>query len=75
MQWCASNRPFVHRNGQGTCDALLCASHTLQNASEREQEGRMLQIDFCAALIGSTIRNSRKAQLDLWVLEVLCCLC
>ena len=35
--------------GLGTCDALLCVSHTLQSASESGQEARIVQIDFRAA--------------------------
>ena len=37
---------FVYRKGLGTCDALLCISHTLQRALERGQEARIVQIDF-----------------------------
>ena len=33
----------------GTCDALLCASHTLQSALVSGQEARIVQIDFSAA--------------------------
>ena len=33
----------------GTCDALLCRSHTLQSALESGQEARIVQIDFNAA--------------------------
>ena len=33
----------------GTCDALLCVSHTLQSALDSGQEARILQIDFSAA--------------------------
>ena len=40
---------FAYRKGLGTCDALLCVSHTLQRALESEQEARILQIDFSAA--------------------------
>ena len=32
----------------GTCDVLLCVSHTLQSALESEHEARILQIDFSA---------------------------
>ena len=35
----------------GTCDALLCMSHTLQSALESEQEDRIVQIDFSAAFV------------------------
>ena len=56
---------FAYRKGLGTCDALLCVSHTLQSALEIGQEARIVQIDFSADF-------DRVAQ--LWVSEVLCCL-
>ena len=40
---------FDYRKGLGTCDALLCVSHTLQSALENGQEARIVQIDFSAA--------------------------
>ena len=40
---------FTYRKGMGTCDALLCVSHTLQSALERRQEATIVQIDFSAA--------------------------
>ena len=40
---------FAYRKGLGTCDALLCVSHTLQHALESGQEARIVQIDFSAA--------------------------
>ena len=40
---------FAYRKGLGTCDALLCVSHTLQSASESGQEARVVQIDFSVA--------------------------
>ena len=40
---------FAYRKGLGTCDALLCMSHTLQSALESGQEARIVQIDFSAA--------------------------
>ena len=40
---------FAYRKGLGTCDALLCMSHTLQSAFESDQEARIVQIDFSAA--------------------------
>ena len=40
---------FAYRKGLGTCDALLCVSHTLQSASESGKEVRIVQIDFSAA--------------------------
>ena len=36
---------FAYRKGLGTCDALLCVSHTLQSG----QEARIVQIDISAA--------------------------
>ena len=41
--------PFAYRKGLGTCDALLCASHTLQSALESGQEPRIMKIDFSGA--------------------------
>ena len=40
---------FSNRKGQDTCDAILCMSHTLQNALEMGQEAKDVQIDFSAA--------------------------
>ena len=40
---------FAFRKGLGTCDALLCVSHTLQSAFENGQEAWIMQIDFSAA--------------------------
>ena len=40
---------FAYRKGLGTCDALLCLSHTLQCALENGQEAQIMQIDFSAA--------------------------
>ena len=40
---------FAYRKGLGTCDALLCVSHTLQSALENGQEARIVQINFSAA--------------------------
>ena len=40
---------FAYRKGLGTCDALLCVSHTLQSALESGQEAWIVQIDFSAA--------------------------
>ena len=40
---------FAYRKVLGTCDALLCVSHTLQSALDRGQEARIVQIDFRAA--------------------------
>ena len=33
---------FAYRKGLGTCDALLCVSHTLQSALESGQETRIV---------------------------------
>ena len=40
---------FAYRKGLGTCDALLCVSHTLQSALESGQEARIVQIDVSPA--------------------------
>ena len=41
---------FAYRKGMGTCDALLCVSHTLQSALENAQEAQTsVQIDFSVA--------------------------
>ena len=40
---------FAYRKGLGTCDALLCVSHTLHSALESGQEARIVQIDFSKA--------------------------
>ena len=44
-----STTQFAYKEGHGTCDALLCVTHTIQSALEMEQEARMVQIDFSAA--------------------------
>ena len=41
---------FAYRKSLGTCDALLCVSHTLQSELESGQEARIVQIDFSAAI-------------------------
>ena len=40
---------FAYRKGLGTCDVLLCVSHTLQSALGSGQEARIVQIDFSTA--------------------------
>ena len=40
---------FAYLKDLGTCDALLCVSHTLQSALESGREARIVQIDFSAA--------------------------
>ena len=47
-QWCASYHPVCLSERYGTCDALLCMSHTLQSAFESGQEARNVQVDFSA---------------------------
>ena len=54
-QWCASTTQFAYRKGLGSCDALLCVSHTLQSALESGKETRIMQIVSTHPLIGSTI--------------------
>ena len=39
---------FAYRKSLGTCDALLCLSHTLKSPLESGQEARIVQIDFSA---------------------------
>ena len=40
---------FAYRKGLGTCDALVCMSHTLQSALESGQKARIMQTDISAA--------------------------
>ena len=40
---------FAYRKGLGTCDALLCVSHTLLSAFESGQEAKIVQVDIMAA--------------------------
>ena len=44
-----STTQFAYRKGLGTCDALLCMSHTLQSPLKSGQEARIVQIDLSAA--------------------------
>ena len=48
---------FAYWKGPGTCDALLCMSHTVQSALESGQEARVVQIDFSAAI--DRVNNQR----------------
>ena len=64
---------FAFRKGLGTCDALLCAAHTLQSALEMGQEARIVQIDFSALSTGSTIMGFSSSSV-LWELVFQCCL-
>ena len=43
---------FTYRKGLGSCDAILCLSHTLKSALESGQEARIVQIEFSAAFDG-----------------------
>ena len=51
MEWSGilPTTEFAYRKGLGTCDALLCVSHTLQSALKSGQDARVVQIDFSAA--------------------------
>ena len=40
---------FIGKVCMGTCDALLCVSHTLQSELESVPESRIVLIDFSAA--------------------------
>ena len=40
---------FAYWKGLGTCDALMCVSHTLHSALESGQQARIVQINFSAA--------------------------
>ena len=62
---------FAYRKGLGTCDPLLCVTHTLQSALEGWQEARLSQIDFSSAIDRV---NQFCISTVLWVLEVLGCL-
>lgn len=41
---------FAYQKDLGTCNPLLCMSHTLQSALESGQEVRIMKIDFSAAI-------------------------
>ena len=62
---------FTHWKGLGTCDAIFCMSHTLQNALESGQDDWIVQIDLSAAFDRVNIRPFCISSF-LWVLEVLC---
>ena len=62
---------FAYRKGQGTCDALLCVSHTLQSTLESGQGVRIVQIDFSAAFDRVTI-TACSISSALCVLKVVC---
>ena len=65
---------FAYRKGLGTCNALLCVSHTLQSALHSGQKARIVQIDFSAAFDMVNHQGIFSIGSALWVLEVLCCL-
>ena len=59
-QWCERNgvlptSQFAYWKGLGTFDALLCVSHTLQNALGSGQEARTCRLISVQPLIGLTI--------------------
>ena len=64
---------FAYRKGLGTCDALLCESHTLQSALESGRRLGSCRLISVQLLIGSTIWVFSISS-ALWVLEVLSCL-
>ena len=64
---------FAYRKGLGTCDALLCVAHNLQNALEMGQGDRIVQIDFSAAFDRVNHQGFSSSSV-LWELEVQCCL-
>ena len=70
---CALNLTLyiAYRKGLGTCEALFCVFHTLQNALESGQEARILQIDFSASF--DRVNRAFSISSALWILEVLCC--
>ena len=41
----------ANQKGLGSCDALLCVSHTLQSALESRHEATIAQIYFSAAFV------------------------
>ena len=65
---------FAYRLGLGTCDALLCVSHTLQSALESGQEARIVQIDISAAFDRVNHMGILYISSAMWVFEVLSCL-
>ena len=46
---CFQTTQFAYRKDLGTCDALLCMSHTLQTVFKSGKEAMIMQIDFSAA--------------------------
>ena len=64
---------FAYRKGLGTCDALLCVSHTLQSAWRVGRRLGSCRLTSVQLLIESTIWAFSISS-ALWVLEVLSCL-
>ena len=64
---------FAYRKDLGTCNALLCVAHTVQNALEIWQEAKIVQIYFSAAF-DRVNHQGILFKLVLWELEVQCCL-
>ena len=65
MQWCASNPPVCLLKGLGTCDVLLCVSHTLHSALESGKEARIVQTDFSAVQIDFSAASDRVNHLGI----------
>ena len=63
---------FGYRKGLGSCDTLLCVSHTLQSALESGQETRIVQIDLSTAFDLVNRQGILCISSVMWVLEVLC---
>ena len=42
---------FAYQKWLGTCDALLCVSHTLKSALDSRQEASIVHIDFNSAFV------------------------
>ena len=64
---------FAYRKGLGTCDALLCVSHTLQSALRVGRRLGSCRLISVLPLIGLTI-GAFSICSALWVLDVMCCL-
>ena len=60
---------FVYWKGLGTCDALLCVSHTLQVHWRVDRRLRYCRLTSVQPLIGSTI-GVFSISSALWVLEI-----
>ena len=59
---------FAYSLGLGTYDALPCVPDTLQSVFETGQEAIIVQIDFSAALAGSTITGLSSSS-PQWALD------